>query len=199
MNTLPEVKVYWGHKKKDRDEFMRCLKACTIPDGVYDLYVGFAVSPSFEEAVPIVVEDEHLDRSRMLFAGAMIAGIAGKDHTIIALHYRFYTELQKNERLEALIDHELGHICCGHLADSTLDEVQKERVDQQMAGQIAREELEADQFAMSRRKKADMVYVLRYMMNNMDRYFDERGVSEKWRQAAKLEVEGRMRMLGKMG
>lgn len=189
MNTLPEVKVYWAHKKADQYWFEKSQKKCKIPKGAFERYIGFAVLPALSEAVPMIASEELLMRSRTMYAGSFICGIAGRDYTIVTISPKVYADLVNDEKLESIIDHELGHVFCGHLADmKPVMEKNKERVAHQMADEIDPEEMEADQFAMRRRSKEDLIYGLEYMISHGQEHFDTHGVSEKYREAAKGEL-----------
>lgn len=199
MEMNDAVKVYWFHKKEERPDFIRMMKACSIPEDVFDGYVGFAELPLRTEPVPILVSDELLRESRMLFAGTIVCGIDGKDYTIIPIGDLFYKDLQRSARLESVIYHELGHIACGHLESMMpMEQINRERVAIQKDGSVPAEEQEADRFAIMRSSKEDVLYGLRYMRDRADMYLKARGVSAANRQTARREVENRIQLLKKM-
>ena len=84
--------------------------------GAFERYIGFAVLPALSEAVPMIASEELLMRSRTMYAGSFICGIAGRDYTIVTISPKVYADLMNDEKLESIIDHELGHVFCGYLA-----------------------------------------------------------------------------------
>lgn len=191
---MAEINIYWVHKKAEQYWFEKNLKKCKIPKGVFKEYVGFAVVPSQADPIPMVLSEDMLKMGHMLFAASFVCGIAGKDHTILAISPAFYMDLLKDEKLESLIDHELGHIVHGHFAKSIKQE-NAERDAAQAAGKVHSHELEADQFAMNRRGRDNLIYTLEYMLNHINMHFAEHNVSEKFRQLAMEEIANRIEHL----
>lgn len=198
MNLSHEVKVYWKHKKKDEYWVNKLLKKrkTPLPKGGMDDFAGLVTSFEFKEDIPMFVSDDILEANNMMVAGAFLMSVSGNDHIMIVLEKEYYHHLMNDERLEAGIDHELGHICCGHLVEGSIyAQIAKNRGVLQKEGIVPETEIEADRFAARRCGKENIIYYLQYVLKSVDKCKEARQMPEDEYLAVKQEVINRIKLL----
>ena len=201
MNMTQDAQVYWWHKKKDAYWVEKIIKKKknTIEMGKRSGLVGFATSPAFVEDIPMFQDDDMMKRTHTLFACVQLMGINKKDHIMIFLGTDFYADLMADERLEAAIAHEVGHVLGGHLELGTeKNRIIEARGELQRNGVIAETEIEADQFAVKYCGKDAMIYFLNYAMENAEKYREPQKISAEAFEEMIWEVQQRIRLLSEM-
>ena len=110
-------------------------------------YAGLVFSKLFGETIGIFVDENHLDE-RCIRGGYITARKDGTDPCIILDGATFNGIKRGEATARFLLMHEIGHYCCGHLADPPLleDELSKRKACL-AENNVSSEEVEADCFA----------------------------------------------------